>query len=90
MYMVRHKIRFGKNLVNGLIAVVISLIVNFSYLVYMILAARSTVRPHGYGMEHYTSSVIVEALFYAVMAGGTPSAFRATPPLRNSTSKLPS
>ena len=68
MYMVRHKIRFGKNLVNGLIAVVISLIVNFSYLVYMILAARSTVRPHGYGMEHYTSSVIVEALFYAVMA----------------------
>lgn len=66
--MLRHRFRFGKTLVNVLIAVVISLIVNFSYLVFMLMAARGEIRPHGYGMEHYTASVILEALFYVVWA----------------------
>lgn len=66
--MKKGRLRAGGIVINVLIAVCISLIVNFSYFVFMILSRTSQVRPERPPSPDGTLLVVVEVLFYVVFA----------------------
>lgn len=65
--MLKNKIPAGGVLVNVLIAVLVSLVVNFSYFIFMIMHSTTQVRPH-VGPEGDGLFVVMEVVYYAVSA----------------------
>lgn len=65
--MLKSKVTTGGVLVNVLIAVLVSLVVNFSYFIFMIMHSTTQVRPH-VGPEGDSLFVIMEVVYYAVSA----------------------
>lgn len=61
------KLKSGSTVINVLIAVAISLLANFSYLVYIILASSGRQLPNWVGQDN-TLFLILEALFYFLLA----------------------
>ncbi|HIW97737.1 MAG TPA: histidine kinase [Candidatus Tidjanibacter gallistercoris] len=66
--MFRTKFKTGGVVINVLIAVAISLIVNFSYFVFMILQRTAQLRPEHPVSENSTAFAVLEVLFYMVVS----------------------
>lgn len=66
--MVKRELRTGRMLINVLIAIGISLIVNFSYFVFMILSRTGQARPGRPLAPDGTLLVFLEVVFYVVFA----------------------
>lgn len=66
--MKKGRLRAGGTIINVLIAISISLIVNFSYFVFMILSRTSQARPERPESPDATLLVTMEVVFYAVFA----------------------